>query len=458
MMLSFPTMKVYLAALGCKLNESELETWSRQFAARGFELTEDAEEADLCVVNTCTVTHIAARKSRQITRQLARQNPNARLVLTGCLASMEPEQATRLPNVALVVPNPQKDRLVNQAEHLWSRAGTENEGRTPRSVAVCHGAHARTRAFVKVMDGCNMSCTYCVIPQARGREQSRPLADIVAEVGTLVAAGYKEVILTGVQISAYAHAGVQRQGLSDLVAAILSETDVARLRLSSIAPWDLDESLLDLWSNPRLCRHIHLSLQSGSDPVLRRMRRPYTSAQYGRIVAQARERIPDLGITTDIIVGFPGETDAEFATGLAFVQDMQFSRVHVFPYSPRAGTVAAQLPGQVTARAKAARVRQMQAAGDAGASAFASRFLGRTMEILWEASTRVSADGAMRKMQAAVSRLDDPLAAGDERLFWSGYTDNYIRVRAEGGLDLHNKISLARLDALNAEGATAQLV
>ena len=467
-------MKVYLSTLGCKLNESELESWARRFANDGDQVVGDPRDADVCVLNTCAVTHVAARKSRQMARQLARANPNARLVLTGCFTDIAPDQANALPNVALVVPNADKDQLVSLAGDLLGDArfqATETGCRLPEaasgelgstvnsqqptdnhlrsadggeiaSPATRHSS-IRTRAFVKIQDGCNMSCTYCIIPLARGKERSRSRAEIVAEVQSLAAAGHKEIILTGVQISMYANEGDKQHGLRDLVAAILAETNVPRLRLTSIAPWDVDESLLNLWSDPRLCRHLHLSLQSGSDTVLRRMRRPYTTAQFARAAALAREKIPDVGITTDVIVGFPGESQVEFEQSLQFVEQMAFSRVHVFPYSARAGTLAAKLPLPVTDAAKETRAQQMQAVADASARAFAQRFIGKTTEVLWETKT--------------VSQDSLPLAPRPPFL-WSGYTDNYIRVLTASAADLHNQISLARVRAIEEDEVTADLV
>ncbi len=467
-------MKVYLETLGCKLNESELEAWSRQFTEKGHQLTDDPVEADVCVLNTCTVTHIAARKSRQIARQLARQNPKARLVLTGCYASTAPLQAQSLPNVALVVPNVDKDRLVALAGDLLGDARfqtTETGCRMPEAGSgdlasraaeerqrATDFPHLRTRAFVKVMDGCNMSCTYCIIPLARGREHSQPLQELVAQVKRLVQEGYKEIILTGVQISVYENSGDQVHGLRDLIAAVLSETEVPRLRLTSIAPWDLDRSLLDLWTDRRLCRHIHLSLQSGSDTVLRRMRRPYTSAQFAHVVDLARERIPGVGITTDVIVGFPGETDAEFESSLRFIESVRFSRVHVFPYSPREGTLAATFPLQVADGVKQARVRQVQAVGDASARAFANQFVGQTMDVLWEMGAPAEGQSAVTMDSGKTMAPRSTNESGTGRLVWSGYTDNYIRVQAKSEAMLHNEIAPARLETVVADGVWGRLV
>jgi threonylcarbamoyladenosine tRNA methylthiotransferase MtaB len=438
-------MKVFLSTLGCKLNESELEAWTRKFANDGHEIVASPIDADICVLNTCTVTHVAARKSRQAARQIARANPNARLVLTGCYASIAPDEAKRLPNVALVVPNAEKDNLVSLASGIMPMADCtasaidDHYGISAQTPAI---SQSRTRAFVKIQDGCNMSCTYCIIPLARGKERSRPLPEIVAEVESLVAAGYKEIILTGVQISEYRDHSTHLFVLRDLVGAILGETAVPRLRLTSIAPWDLDAQLLALFTDPRLCRHLHLSLQSGSDSVLRRMRRPYTTEQFTHAVDLAREKIPDVGITTDVIVGFPGESDIEFEQSQEFVERTQFSRVHVFPYSARTGTIAACLPLHVSDTVKEKRAKRMQAVADNSVRAFAQRFVGRAMPVLWEAS-----EGSERKRE-------DPNPSSALR-HWSGYTDNYIRVIAESGKDLHNKLTIARLNALVGDVAFA---
>lgn len=475
-------MKVYLSTLGCKLNESELEAWARQFGDEGYAIVNDPQDADLVVLNTCTVTHVAARKSRQMARQLARANPKAKLVLTGCYVSISPDEAQSLPNVALIVPNADKDQLVQIADSRWriadsqERSANGNEpnttsdtpyatsdlpyaildadvetqaaGRDPTPLGTRHSP-LRTRAFVKIQDGCNMSCTYCIIPLARGKESSRPLVEVVNQVRALVNADYQEIILTGVQISSYRWAN-SKFALRDLVAAILAETNVPRLRLTSIAPWDLDESLLDLFSDSRLCRHLHLSLQSGSDTVLRRMRRPYTTAQFARAVELAREKIPDVGITTDVIVGFPGESDTEFEQSLEFVERMQFSRVHVFPYSARAGTLAATLPLQVDDRTKASRMKQMQTIADASRRAFAKRFIGRAMMVLWETQERMN--------DASQGITGDSSVFRPSSFVWSGYTDNYIRVLAQCDNDLHNQITTTRLVKSIDDGAIGEVI
>jgi threonylcarbamoyladenosine tRNA methylthiotransferase MtaB len=466
---NLPSVKVYLSTLGCKLNESESEEWARRFAKDGHLVVGNPREADLIVLNTCTVTHVAARKSRQLARQLARANPSARLLVAGCYGDVALDEARELPNVIQVVPNAEKDNLVGLAENLCSTAcchltQTTNCARENETVDLATADNvvssdkyataemqamppsSRTRAFVKMQDGCNMSCSYCIIPYARGKERSRPPEQVVEQVKSLIDAEYKEIVLTGVQISAYKHVaqGV-KYSLRDVAKKILDETNVPRLRLTSIAPWDLDESLLDIFADDRLCRHLHLSLQSGCDAVLRRMRRPYSTEQFIRAVELARSRIPDVGITTDVIVGFPGESDNEFEESLRIVERIRFSRVHVFPYSPRDGTEAAALPMQVPYGVKDARAKRMQTVADASLHEFADRFVGRTLSVLWE--TRQEAE-------------EKQPAAGEKAhvLNWMGYSDNYIRVFAAGGDDQRNQITSVRVRHVIGDGAIADIL
>ncbi len=438
-------MKVYLQTLGCKLNESELESWARDFTARGDEIVTDPRAADTIVLNTCTVTSQAARKSRNLSRHLARENANAQIILTGCYATMSPDQARALPNVALLVPNADKDQLVKLAgerlRELDFQIGA-NGCRVPEATSGdllpspvgrgVGGEGLRTRAFVKIEDGCNMSCSYCIIPFARGRARSRAQNEIVDEIKSLVDSGYQEVILTGVQISDYRleereNGNGRLRGLCDLVSEILRETNLPRLRLTSIAPWDLDEELLDLFSDARLCRHLHLSLQSGSTTVLRRMRRPYTAEQFADAVEMARAKIPDVAITTDVIVGFPGEADVEFQESIEFVERMNFARVHMFPYSAREGTVAATFPLHVNDLVKDARAKAMQRVADASQQKFAQQNIGRTFNVLYE--------------EPAPSPIGGGLGWG----LWTGYTDNYIRVVTRSRESLSNRILATRL-------------
>jgi threonylcarbamoyladenosine tRNA methylthiotransferase MtaB len=417
--------------VGCKLNQSEIEALGRGFVQAGHRLVQACEEADLCVVNTCTVTHVADRKSRQLIRRLRRANPTARLIVTGCYAEMSPQEIGAIDGVDLIVGNEDKERLVE-------RAGKLVNWETGRMVANLYAQSTNlpvyqstdlghTRAFVKIQDGCNNRCAYCIVSLARGRERSRPRQDILAEIEALVATGCKEVVLTGVHIGGYGRD--LSTSLGQLVEDVLTETTLPRLRLSSIEPWDLEPSLLHLWENPRLCRHLHLPLQSGCDATLQRMGRRYTTSQYARLVAKARRFIPDLAVTTDVIVGFPGETAEEFAVSLSFVEEMQFARTHVFKYSARPGTAAAEMPHQVPFAEKKKRSEAMLKLARENSQRFWQKFLGRRMEVLWETRCR-----------------DDKHKRGFPP--WSGLTDNYIRVMTSSELDLANTITSTKLVGL----------
>ncbi|MGQ9516632.1 MAG: tRNA (N(6)-L-threonylcarbamoyladenosine(37)-C(2))-methylthiotransferase MtaB [Anaerolineae bacterium] len=412
-------MKVYLESLGCKLNQSELEHMARQLQGAGHLVVDNPAEADICVLNSCAVTHIAARKTRQALRGLRRANPTARLVVLGCYAQLWPAELASIEGVEVIGHAVAKEDIVT-ALGLPKRLVSPARPSTRR----------RTRAFVKVQDGCNNRCTYCVVRLARGPERSRPLEDVLDEVRALAAEGVREIVLTGVHVGAYGRdLGLD---LVDLVQGILRQTDIARLRLSSIEPWHLEERFFGLWKDPRLCRHLHLPLQSGCDATLRRMGRRYTTAEFTRLVDKAREYIPDVAITTDIMVGFPGETEEEFAQSQAFVERMEFARIHVFRYSPRPGTPAASFPGQVPAEVSAARSDAMMVVGEASGRAFCRRFIGRVMPVLWE----------RREPESGL---------------WSGLTDNYIRVWTASAEDLHNCLVDTELIALSDDGMLGRL-
>ncbi len=418
-------MRVYFSNLGCKLNQAEVDRLMRRFVAAGHSLAPNLDEAELHVVNSCTVTHMAARDSRKLARRGRRRNGALRTVLTGCYATAESDEAANLAGVDLVVTNEHKDRLLELVHEAFPEArpaATFPESRPEMPIpcvpipAVPIGA--RARALVKIEDGCNMRCSFCIIPSIRGRQRSRPLEEVVAEVQALAAGGYREVVVTGVQISEYDDGG---RRLFDLVAALLERTDVPRLRLTSLAPWKFDHRLLELWSDPRLCRHVHMSLQSGSTATLKRMRRPYSAEAFAELADRLRAAIPGLALTTDVIVGFPGETHQEFGESLAFVERVAFARPHVFTFSARAGTHAASLPDQVPHAEKKARVAAMRSLARSTDRAFCRRHLGESLDVVWE--------------ERRAGR-------------WSGLTDNYIRIFADSGEDLTGTIRPARLDAL----------
>jgi len=407
--------RVYLHSLGCRLNQSEIETMACQLAAAGHAVVDGPDRADVCVVNTCAVTAEAERKSRHYLSALARANPEARIAVVGCYATLSPRQCAGFPGVSWVVPNAEKERVVEMV------ASSPSPSPLPLSLGQVEGIRTRTRAFVKVQDGCDNHCTYCVTRLLRGPARSRPLADVVAEVQALVEAGCREAVLTGVNLGSYGRDLGLPGGLRTLVETLLAHTDLERLRFSSLEPWDLDEGFFGLWENARLCRQLHLPLQAGCDETLHRMGRRITTGEFAHLVQVARAAIPDLAVTTDVIVGFPGEDQAAFRASLDFVAAVGFARLHVFPYSPRPGTAAARLPGQVSREARRVWARAMRALGAEQAAHFRQRFLGRQMAVLWEQRRR---DG-----------------------MWSGLTSNYLQVITRAEEDLHNRLTPTRLVA-----------
>jgi len=413
-------VRVYFTNLGCKLNQAEIERFARDFQAAGHEVVGSLAEANLHVVNSCTVTHTAARSSRKAAGR--GRSRGLRTVLTGCYAS-DPTAAARLAGVDLVVPNAEKDRLLEKVHAAFPEAVLEEI-----PVPCMPLPSGNTRALLKVEDGCNMRCAFCIIPQTRGRQRSRPPAEVIAEARALTGAGYQEIVVTGVQISAYRW---ESHGLFHLAGDLLRESGAPRLRLTSIAPWDLDERLLGLWSDSRLCRHLHLSLQSGSTATLRRMRRPYTAESYSRLLDRVRAAVPGVAITTDVIAGFPGETDADFADSLAFVAAAGFAKVHAFPFSPRPGTEAAELPDPVHPTMIRERMEKLLAAAAQAEIDFRRAAFGHRETVLWE----------------------HPRSG-----MGHGLTDNYIRVFSPEGAGLWNRFSRVELGDLLEDGVQGRLV
>lgn len=418
-------MKVHLRALGCRLNQSEIDTMARQLRQQGHEIVETPAGADWMVVNTCAVTHDASRSSRRLIRDLHRANSAADIHVTGCYAQISAAEAAALPGVASVIDNLAKDRLV---ERLTGQA-PEPYDIEPLIRANRRGAYGRTRAFVKVQDGCDNACAFCVTTMARGVGRSRPAPEIVREVNALHALGYQEMVLTGVHLGSYGHDLGDRDGLYRLITMLLAETAVPRLRVSSLEPWDLSPDFFGLWQNPRLCRHLHLPLQSGCDATLKRMLRRTSQAQFRALVAAARAAIPGVSITSDMIVGFPGETDAEFAVSEAFAQEMNFAGIHVFRYSRRPGTAAARMRAQVSEDVKKARSARLLALAEQGERAFAQALIGQMFNVLWEQVAGATDDGFINV----------------------GYTDHYIRVRCVHPRALTDMITPARLEGFDGQ-------
>src|SRR6266566_3802662 len=469
-----------VATLGCKVNQADSVAIGEQMNAAGFMQRDFNEVADIYIVNTCTVTHLGDRSSRQLISQARRRHPSALLVVTGCYAELNPQAVAALPGVDLVIGNQGKESLVEVIrEHrkagdpgvdVQEGVGVQGEGKdvqgegkprpyytraspvqgtlpvlsfaaqhigsevalveqdpqpdnpTRLSPFTFHGNATpevagdkpawRTRAQIKVQDGCDNRCTYCIVPYVRGGSRSRSIASIVDHVRRKVCAGFQEIVLTGVHLGDYHPEGDEKRDLGDLVAALLRDTDIARIRVSSLEPEDFRLEWLELWENPRMCRHLHLPMQSGSDHILRRMARRYNSGRFRTIVTTAKRLVPGMAISTDIITGFPGESDSDFEQTYQLAVALQFAKAHIFRFSPRQGTAAARMQGQVKEEIKKARSERLLALNDQDVRRFRQQFLGETVQVLIESYKHGR---------------------------WEGLTDNYLRVEVDGLVDNANQ-------------------
>ena len=420
-------MYINFQALGCRLNEAELETWASQFLQLGHQVTTDAAEADMVVFNSCAVTAQADRKSRQQIGRLQRHNPAARLVVTGCHASLNHEAVKSQLGVDLVVDNQHKDQLVEKSLQLLgvdasNDANPSDQFDAPNALLL----RGRHRGFVKIQDGCRYRCTYCIVTIARGDERSRSEVEILDEIRRLHRQGVQEVALTGVHVGGYG--SDIESSLYRLLNQILDATDIPRIRLASVEPWDLPSHFFQLFDNPRLMPHMHLPIQSGCDAVLKRMARRCKTAEFMRLVERARNAIPNFNVTTDLITGFPGETEREWRQTMDFVAATGFGHIHIFPFSARAGTKAARLPDQVDMAIRKARSREMHALAAELKQLELAAHIGSSAEVLWE------------QQQNAVGG------------HWVGYTPHYHKiVSADPGIRA-SSISRVTVDGLSADG------
>ncbi len=412
-------MKIALETLGCKLNQAETELLAGQFIESGHRVVSSAEEADIYLLNTCTVTHVADAKSRHSLRLAHRKNPDAVLVATGCYAQRAPEELARIEGVRLVAGNNEKMHIIRLLEESGFLSGLES---TPGSGSAGDNPGFRTRAFIKIQDGCNSFCSYCIVPLVRGIEKSISADRVIDEIKRRVSGGVKEAVLTGTEIGSYNSDGVNLEGL---LKRVLAETDVVRLRLSSLQPGEITQGLVKLWNDRRLCPHFHLSLQSGSEAVLGRMKRRYSARDYREALSLIRSQVPYAAITTDIISGFPGETEEEFEESLNFCREMEFARIHVFPYSKRRETAAAGMPEQVADSDKTQRSRNLGALSLECGKVYRQGFLGRAMDVLWE------------KQSSGI---------------WSGHTGNYIKVYTRSDDNLTSSLTRVKLVKLYKDG------
>ncbi len=456
-----------IATLGCKVNQADSEAISEQMSVAGFVQCDFNETADIYIVNTCTVTHLSDRSSRQMISQAHRRSPDALLVVTGCYADINPQAVAALPGVDLVIGNIRKESLVESintqlktspitALHPEKSANSAKTDEQRRILPIIHAENqhigsdvslpligideepqpenpscsllvsdltilpsvansrllTRTRVQMKVQDGCDNRCTYCIVPYVRGGSRSRSIESVVEHVQRKTKAGFHEIVLTGIHLGDYHPDNDKKRDLGDLIAALLHDTDIARIRVSSLEPEDFRLEWLELWENPRMCRHLHLPMQSGSDRILRRMARRYNSERYHKIVTTAKQLVPGMAISTDIITGFPGESDSDFEQTYQLAAELQFAKAHIFRFSPRQGTAAARMQGQVKEEIKKARSERLLALNDQDVRGFRQQFLGETVQVLLESNKHGR---------------------------WEGLTDNYLRVEVDGLADSTNQ-------------------
>ncbi len=429
-------MKVKFVTLGCKVNQVESEAMREALLAAGFQEAAGGETADVVVVNSCTVTATSDQKARQALRREKKRNPGAVAVLTGCWPQAFPQEAQEFLEADVVLGTARRGDLVPRLlEYLSTKQrvvdiAPHQKGEKFEKLTIS-AMHGRTRAFVKIEDGCDRFCSYCIIPYARGRVRSKPLEDIREEAARLGEAGYKEVVLTGINLPAY---GKDLGGdLCDAVEAACAAPGILRVRLGSLEPEQLTPPVIArLAAQEKLCPQFHLSLQSGCDDTLRRMNRHYTAAEYRQIVGDLRKAFPNCAVTTDIMVGFAGETEEEFGESLAFAKEIAFAKVHVFAYSRRPGTRAYDMPGQVPNREKERRSREMIAATLETQRAFFAAQTGRVEEVLFEQER--------------------------DRNVYEGYTRNYTPVRVASAAPLQGQIRQVRLTQALEDFCLGELV
>ena len=395
-------MKVRIETHGCKLNTADSQRLANEFARSGYQITEGDEIPDVFVLNSCTVTHVADKKARQALRRARKNFPEAIVVAAGCYAESGTAELDELSATDLVIPNTRKSEIVSIVS---SRTGLEWQDFTG-GVTATEQFLGRTRGAVKIQEGCDQVCSYCIVPKVRGRERSIPKSEIINQIQKMSSVSCQEVILTGTQLGSYGF-DLEATGLVDMIRSVLEETDIRRLRISSLQPAEFSDELLDLWNGigkDRLCPHFHIPLQSGSDRILERMRRRYTGDGYLEAVAGAKAAVDGCSVTTDVISGFPGETEEDHNQTLAVLESAELADSHIFPYSIRPGTSAAHFDDQIDVRVRTRRAEELRTVADVMAKRHRSSFVGSIRSVLWE-----GARGA------------------------SGLSDNYLRVRLEPG-------------------------
>lgn len=427
--------KAAFYTLGCKINQTETAALQSLFTKAGYETVPFTQTADVYIINTCTVTHLGDRKSRQMIRRARRGNPGAVIVVTGCYAQVSPEEVLTMPEIDLVIGTHSRDRLPQLVE--------EARGKRLNCVSPVEEKHSfeslpaaqtgdRTRAFLKVQEGCRQFCSYCIVPYARGPLFSRSPEETVEEAARLAGQGFLELVLTGVHLGSYGSDLPGNMTISDLIRLLTRVDGIERLRISSIEPAEVtSDFILAVMDEPKVCRHLHIPLQSGDDEILRRMNRKYSARDFLQLVSRLRSLDPDIALTTDIMVGFPGETEEQFKNTLDLAERCRFSRMHIFKYSPRRGTPAAEYPCQVPYRVKEERAARLSLLGDRLAAGYTRRFPGRKLKVIFE-----------EKAEQEIT----------------GLTEHYVRVFAQGGESALGKLLDVEITGLAAEGLRGKII
>jgi threonylcarbamoyladenosine tRNA methylthiotransferase MtaB len=419
--------KAAFYTLGCKVNQYETEAVIDIFIDNGYQIVDFSEKADLYIVNSCTVTNEAARKTRQIARRAKRSAPGSIVAIVGCYTQAFPDEVSEIEEIDFIMGSNNKGGILNRAEEMMAGNSIENELKEYSQLKEYEELELKrlsntTRANVKIEDGCNQFCSYCIIPYARGPVRSRREDDVVEEVRRLSQQGVKEIILTGTHLGAYGSEKGNNKALTQLMQSLTELEELKRVRLSSIEGTEIDQGMIDLIAEEEIfCPHLHLPLQSGSDQILETMKRPYTLAEFKETIAKLRKRIPDLAITTDVIVGFPGETKKTFAETLKIVEEIGFSKVHVFPYSAREGTPAAEMD-QINGNIIKDYSKKLRLLNESLMLNYQKEFIGQVKEVLIE------------EVRDHKTNL------------LTGYTDNYLKVLLAGSDELKNQLVKVRLE------------
>lgn len=414
--------------LGCKVNFYDTEAIWQLFKNKGYEQIDFEHTADVYVVNTCTVTNTGDKKSRQIIRRAVRRNPDAIVAVTGCYAQTSPAEIMEIPGVDLVIGTQDRDKLLEYVEEIQAQRRPINAVRNIMKTREFEELDVpdfadRTRAFLKIQEGCNNFCTFCIIPWSRGLSRSRSPESVIRQARQLVDAGYQEIVLTGIHTGGYGD-DLDNYKLANLLWDLDRVNGLKRVRISSIEASQITDEVIDVLNrSDKMCRHLHIPLQAGDDAVLKRMRRKYTTAEFAAKIEQIHRAMPGVAITTDVIVGFPGETDEMFRNGYRFMEQMQFSEMHVFPYSKRSGTPAARMEDQVDEEVKHARVHELIDLSERMQLQYAQQFVGQTLEVIPE--------------------RDYKGAPGTGQLM--GYSDNYLQLVFDGTEDLIGSVCQVRV-------------